>query len=235
MASTLHDIETAARQQLEELKPSFWTSDELIGIINRGIKDLWRATVDLKQEHYLKINTNDVKYPADTDQMVGLPNDVHKVYLVEALNNGDNDANRGLVFTPKDYNHDDFRSARTLSSVDPTNEQIYYAITSQGGPVGQPIIYCAPQVTSEVSIRFCYVPTLGLLASSDIVPIPGESDNALIAWTLAFARAKERENKAPDESQLAVYSTEKQQILQSLGLRQYQEPQYVEAVFASYW
>jgi hypothetical protein len=79
------------------------------------------------------------------------------------------------------------------------------------------------------------VPTLGDLTTNDFVPIPGEADNALVAWTVAFAHAKEREDRAPDANWLSIFSTEKQHLLQSLGLRQYQEPQYVQAQFEDYW
>jgi len=121
------------------------------------------------------------------------------------------------------------------SSVDPSNEVIYYSITSAGGPVNAPVIYCAPQVTSDVAIRFWYIPTLGDLVADDAVPIPGEADNALVTWTVAYARAKEREDRSPDPAWLAVYSAEKTNLLQSLGLRQYQEPSYVDAIFQEFW
>ena len=57
----------------------------------------------------------------------------------------------------------------------------------------------------------------------------------MVAWTVAFARAKEREDLSPDPGWLAIYSTEKQHLLQSLGLRQYHEPSYVNAIFEEYW
>ena len=48
-------------------------------------------------------------------------------------------------------------------------------------------------------------------------------------------RAKEREDRSPDPSWLAIYANEKQMLLQSLGLRQYHEPQKVDDIFAEYW
>ncbi len=56
-----------------------------------------------------------------------------------------------------------------------------------------------------------------------------------MAWTVAFARAKERDDRSPDPNWLAVYATEKSHLLESLGLRQYQEPTYVEAIYNNYW
>jgi hypothetical protein len=86
-----------------------------------------------------------------------------------------------------------------------------------------------------VSLRFVYVPTLATMTAASTVPIPGEADNALIAWTVAYARAKERDDRSPDPGWLTVYATEKQHLLQSLGLRQLQEPEYVKAMFEEYW
>ena len=73
------------------------------------------------------------------------------------------------------------------------------------------------------------------MTSASNNPIPGESDNAVVAWTVAYARAKEREDRSPDPNWLAVYATEKQHLLQSLGLRQLQEPEFADAMFMSYW
>jgi hypothetical protein len=235
LATTISAIEVLARQRLIEPTPIFWTSDEIVQIIIAGIRDLWRDIVDLKQEHYLTIDTTHVTYVSAATQLTGVPADVHKVYLIEALYNGTNQANVGLIFTPQDFNNQNFQMARSRGSIDPTNETIYYAVTDQGAPVSAPIILCAPAVTSPVSVRFCYVPTLGTLTSASTVPIPGEADNALVAWTVAFARGKEREDRSPDSAWLSIYATEKLHLMESLGLRQYQEPQYVPAIYGDYW
>lgn len=235
MATTISTIETLARQRLIETTARFWTSSELTDIIAAGVRDLWRDIVDLKGEHYLTINNTDVTFQASSSTLQGVPADVHKIYLLEALDGGDTGSNTGLTFTPLDYNHKFFQAARAMAAVDPANTTLYYAITSQGAPVGAPIIRVAPQVTTAVSVSFCYVPTLGLLTTNSVVPVPGEADNALVAWCVAFARAKEREDRSPDANWLAVYATEKQHLLQSLGIRQYQEPTYVDAIFEEYW
>ena len=235
MATTISAIEVLARQRLIEPTPVFWTSDEIVQIIIAGIRDLWRDIVDLKQEHYLTIDESNVTFAANDTELTGVPTDVHKVYLIEALYQGSNDPNVGLQFTPLNYNHNIFQMARSHGAVDPTNNTIYYDITGQGSPVDAPTILCAPSVTSTVAVRFCYVPTLGTLTSASTVPIPGEADNALVAWTVAFARGKEREDRSPDSAWLSVYATEKLHLMESLGLRQYQEPQYVSAEFEEYW
>jgi hypothetical protein len=229
------DSSTAPTTNVSGLPSPFWTSDELIGIINAGIRDLWRDIVDLKQEHYLTIDATNVSMAANATSLTGVPADVHKVYLIEPRDLTTNGSNHGLLFMPRDYNHKDFQLARSRDAIDASNDTIYYAIHQQGAPVAAPTVLVAPKVTSAVNLSFCYVPTLGALTSSSTVPIPGEADNALVAWTVAFARAKETEDHAPDVNWLTIFATEKQHLLQSLGLRQYAEPSFVDAMFGDYW
>jgi hypothetical protein len=235
MPTQISSIIAKSRKRLIEDTASFWTDPELRDICIDGIKDLWRDIVDLKQEHYLTTNTTDVSFPVSSTTLQGVPNDVHKVYMIEAADPTSNSTNVGLTFTPLDYNHKDFIRARTIGPIDPANSSIYYAISGQGAPVNAPTITCAPQVNSAVSIAFTYVPTLGPMTENSFVPIPGEADNALVAWTVAYARSKEREDRAPDTNWIGIYATEKQHLLQSLGLREYQEPSVATALFEEYW
>jgi hypothetical protein len=235
MPTKISSIITLTRQRLVEPVASFWSDDELKDICVSGIKDLWRDIVDLKQEHYLTVNDTDVYLDANSSVLSGVPNDVHKLYLIEPADTSSNATNVGVGFRPLDYNHKDFIAARATDAVDASNCIIYYAITGQGAPVNAPTIRCAPQVLSRINVSFSYVPTIGDLAITNYVPIPGEADNALVAWTTAYARAKEREDRAPDSGWLSLYATEKQHLLQSLGLREYQEPVFVDALFADYW
>jgi hypothetical protein len=235
MATQISAIETLARQRLVEATPNFWSSQEIVDIIAAGIRDLWRDIADLKQEHFLTIDDT-VTLAANDDELTSLPTDIHKIYLIEPLDISINGSNRGLVFRPMDYNHTTFQAARSQTAVDPSNTIIYYSIIGQGAPTSSgPSIKIAPQVTAAVDISLSYVPTLGSFTAADEVPIPGEADNALVAWTVAFARAKEREDRSPDANWLAIYATEKEHLLQSLGLRQYQEPSFAEAVFEDLW
>lgn len=237
MATLLSAIETQVRRHLDETTAAFWTSAELVDIMNRGIKDLWRDIVDLKAEHFLTVDTTHVTLVANTETMTGVPADVHKVYLIVPVSNGEGEANEGLNFDPLDYNHRFFQSALTRPDIDPKNDVVYYAITGAGAPTGtsSTTIYVAPQVNSTLALRFVYVPVLSDVAAGGNNPIPGESDNALIAWTIAFARSKEQEERSPDANWLTIYGTEKQHLLQSLGLRQYQENTFSEAVFQEFW
>ncbi len=238
MATQISEIEVQVREKLEELSPRHWTSPELTKIIVNGIKDLWRSIVDLKGEHYLVVNTTDVTLQANSESLQGVPRDVHKIYLIEPadITTDSQSSGRFLVFRPIDYNHQYFIGARSMDAVDATSSQtIFYSITGLGGPAQAPTIYVAPAINASVALRFSYVPTLPPLDSSSVVPIPGEADNALIAWCVAYARAKETEDRAPDAAWLSIYSNEKQNLLQSLGLRQYQEEQVANAFFEYYW
>lgn len=233
MPTKLSTIESKARERLIESTPRFWSSSELIGIINDGIKDLWRDVVELKQEHFIKEAT--LTLYASTGQITSVPLDVHKVYHIGPLDVSSTSATRGLRFEPRDYNSADFQGARRSGTIDPAGELVYYTILNQGGPVEAPIIKIAPQVNSDVELNFVYVPTLHEMTADNIVPIPGEADNALIAWTVAYARAKESEDRSPDANWLSIYATEKQHILVGLGTRQHQEPEFAEAMFSGYW
>lgn len=235
MSSTITELIPTVRNHLSEVTARFWTDDELSTLFILGIKDLWRDIVDLKGEHYLKYNTTDVSYQASATVLSGVPVDVHKIYLIEARDLSVNGSNHGLVFRPLEFNDSTFQSNRGKDAIDPTDSVIYYSITSQGSPVNAPIIRCAPKVSTTVLLSFGYIPTIdALISAGDPIPIPGDADNALIAWCMAFARAKESENRAPDINWLTIYSTEKSHLLQSLGLRQFQEPEYVSAVFEEY-
>lgn len=235
MATIISDLVPLIRQRLIEPSAVFWTDDELIQIAILGIRDLWRSTCDLKQEHFLKIDNEHVVMPANSFVLTGVPDDVHKVYIIEPRDITETSTNHGVVFEPRDYNNKFFQQARAMPGIDPTTATIYYSIHQQGAPVNSPEIRVAPKINSDMNISFAYVPVLGVLAGTDRVPIPGEADNAIIAWTVAFARAKEREDRSPDPAWLTIYATEKQSILQGLGVRQYQEPSYVEAQFEEYW
>lgn len=234
MATLVSAIETKVRLRLNEPTARFWSSDEIVGIINAGIYDLWRDTVQLKQEHYLTIDET-VTLEANTDSLSNLPTDVHKVYLITPLDISWNSSNKGLRFEPADYNSTKFQGALQRDAIDPANDLIYYAPVGAGGPVGAPTIYVAPEVSSAVDLKFCYIPTLGTYTSASTVPIPGEADNALIAWTVAYARAKEREDLSPDPSWLSLYYKEKEHLLNSLGTRQVQDPTVTDALFEAEW
>lgn len=235
MENQIKHVQTLVRRQLNELTPKFWTEEELHDIILQGIRDLWKDIVNLKQEHFLKLDDHNVVLKSGEHKLSGVPKDVHKIYLIEPRDPSLNGGNNGVVFEFKDRNHNTFKAAQALDSVDPSMVTIYFCPTGAGGPDGETVIYCAPSVTSDLNILFGYIPTLVDLQPTDPIPIPGESSNALVAWTLAYARAKERDDRGPDPTWLQVYMTEKTHILEALGVRQYQDPQYADALFEEYW
>jgi hypothetical protein len=234
MATLLSALETQVRRHLMETTAGFWTSSELIDIMNQGIKDLWGAAIDLHQEHWFTNDATNVSMAADTATLSGVPTDVFRVLLIEPRVVTSGTTGRDIHFVAKDYNSRQAIIARSMSAIDANvlgGGIIYYSTTQAGAPVGAPTIYVAPQVTAALSLRLVYIPIQAAVASSGNNPIPGESDNALIAWTVAYARSKERDDRSPDPNWLAVYGTEKQNILTRLTPRDESEPEIVEGMF----
>jgi hypothetical protein len=102
--------------------------------------------------------------------------------------------------------------------------------------VATPTVRVVPQISGTLLLRFIYVaaPGSAALTLNSANPIPGESDNAMMAWIIAQARAKEREDRSPDPNWLAIYGTEKQSLLVRMAPRQQQEPEVVEDLFGGY-
>jgi len=189
----------------------------------------------LNQEHFLTVDTSSVTLAANTASLTGVPTDVFRVHLIEPADT-QTDPGQRILFVPRDYNSSEFINARSRTALDPNGGvTIYYTLTQAGAPVAAPTVLVAPQISSALSVRFVYVPILAAVAAAGNNPIPGEADNALIAWTVAYARAKEREDRSPDPNWLAVYATEKRNLLVRLTPRQTQEPDVVEGVFSAWW
>jgi hypothetical protein len=229
----LSELVAQARVTLKELVASFWTDQELVDIANQGFKDFWGAIIDLNQEHYLKINVSDVSVGANSEQLVGVPTDTFRVHLIEPLNTVSGSAGSPYtLFRPRDYNSNDFINARMMPAMSPTAGMcIFYALTNEGPPINAPTVLTGPQSSAAFPVRFVYVPTIPKVPLNGTNPIPGESDNAIKAWIIAYARAKEREDRSPDPNWLAIYATEKQNILVRMAPRQTQEPEVVEGLF----
>jgi hypothetical protein len=236
MATLVSALETQVREHLNEDTASFWTSAELVSIFNNGIKDLWGMIVDLNQEHFLTIDTTLVSLAADGVTLTGVPADVFRVHLIEPVSTVAGATGANVLFEPADYNDYRFRNARMLTAQDPSGGlKIYYTLSQAGAPVAAPTVHVAPKVSTALSpLRFVYVPTLALVTTASNNPIPGESDNALIAYCVAFAKAKEREDNSPDPSWLNIYKTEKTNLSVRLTPRQTQEPDVVEDIFGAF-
>lgn len=236
MATLLSSIRSQARLHLKETTARFWSEAELLDIILKGCNDLWGAIIDLNQEHYLTIDTTNVSMAANSETLTGVPSDCFRVHLIEPRDTTGTGSTRQVEFVPRDYNSKEFERARSQSAIDANTAQvIYYSLIGAGSPVGAPTVQVGPQITTAMNLRFVYVPGLGTLTAASNNPIPGESDQALIAWTVAFARAKEREDRSPDPNWIRVYATEKQALLTRMTPRQTQEPEVVGALFEDLW
>ena len=234
MATLLSSIRDQARIKLKETTASFWTDAELLDDIKLGINDLWGALIDLNQEHYVTVDATNVTIAVDGTSLTGVPTDTFRVLLIEPRDITSAGSHRNVIFEPKDYNSADFISARALGSQDPTTVgKIYYQVTEAGSPVAAPTVLIAPSPSTAMNLRFVYVegPGTAAMTASSTNPIPGESDNALIAWTIAYARSKERDDRSPDPNWLTIYATEKANLLTRMTPRQTQEPEVVEGMF----
>jgi hypothetical protein len=216
------------RTRLQEKKAKFWSDVELKQYFVLGCRDLHGAILDLHQDHYFVVNEKVVLKANDT-KLSNVPENCFRVQAIEPRDISADGTGRQIIFTPKKWKHPDFVAARSISASDPGSIRIiYYQLVGAGSPVDKPTILTAPKIDADLNVRIAYNP---LVEVDDINPIPGESDNALINWTCAWARAKEREDRLPDPGLLSVYSTEKQLILTRLTPRQEQEEEVVEDFF----
>lgn len=233
MATLLSTILANARIKLQETSARFWTDAEIVSDINGGIADLWRAINAQYQDYYFTTDAASCSIAASATSMSGVPSDVAIVRGVEPASPS---AYPDLNFEFRPYTDPKVASARAMTAQDPTQiGVIYLSLTGLGAPAGTPTIYVAPRLTSAVTVRLTYIPTLPAKTVSDNNPIPGQSDKALEFWAIAYARAKIREDQSPDPEWLALYATEKANILTALAPRQEQDDQRVEGLFEALW
>lgn len=240
-ATKISTILTAVRNQLIEPVARFWSDDELKEIMRNGAIDLWGAILDLHQDHYFKIDAANPVLRANAFEVSNVPEDCFRILLIEPRDTTTTGTGFQIIFTPKKYKDSEFAVARTLSAQDPSalfGREIFYDITGVGSPLEPPHIQTAPLLSADLPLRLVYNPSLEW--EGDVNPVPGHSDNALKAWTIAFAMAKEGQQgqRVPDPGWLGVYATEKQTILTRLTPREEQEPEVVEDMFqgfGNYW
>jgi hypothetical protein len=235
-ATPISDIMRQVRAQLTEPKARFWADDELKDIFKLGVMDLWGAILDLHQDHYFSIVEDGSVFQRSGDTFLsGIPEDCFRVMQIEPLNTVTDNSATAVQYAPRKYNHPDFIAARTVGSFEPNQAGvIYYDVTGPGAPIAAPRVMVAPTINANLALRFVYYPYLTV---TDYNPVPGGSDNALKAWTIAYAMAKEGQagNRVPDAGWLAVYATEKQTILTRMTPRQDQEPDVVDGLFQDRW
>ena len=237
MATAFSSLETVVRRYLKETSAGFWSQAELLQHFVDGAKNMWGAIIDLYEEHYLTVDTTNVSLAASTATITGVPADCFRVHLIEPRDTTSSGTAPHTLFIPKDFNHPDFINARAMTAQDPgAGLKVYYHVTGAGAPVAAPTIHVAPQLSTALNLRFVYVPTFAStdLEIGDNNPIPGESDQALVAYCLAWALAKEQEDKMPHPGWLQVYKTEKDGLLTRLTPRQSQEERIVDDIWGPY-
>lgn len=216
-----------ARVHLVEATAFYWADAELVTHLNLGIKDLWRAISDNFQDYFFEVSEA-VVMAANASTLSSVPTNVAKVLLIEPVSQ---ESYPSMKFFPRSYNSNDAQVARAAAASDPGQlGPVYYSITGAGAPVGAPTIHVAPKSSAAVSLRMAFTPTTPTIVAADNNPVPGESDDALIAWVVAHALAREREDRKPDPDWIAKYSTEKTNILTFLTPRQNDEPDVAEGV-----
>lgn len=219
---------TRIRLKLLEVSASFWSDAELLEHINAAASDLWRAICDNFQDYFFEVD--DVTMAADATTLTSVPTNVAKI---EGIEPADMERYPSIKFVPKKYTSAEFQAARARSAQDPSQAGVvYYAPTGAGAPVGAPTIYVAPKLSASLALKLIHTPTTPKLTNAvgQENPIPGESDDAIAAYAIAHALAKERDDKSPHPDWLAKYATEKTNILTFLTPRQNDEPDVAEGV-----
>lgn len=241
MRSTLTDLIQQARDIM--LAPEtatatikadrYWTNAELLAHAVACCKSVWRKVIDLHEEHFMEIDdSGGVTMPANGTKLAGVPSDTFRVILIEPLDITSSGESRGLKFKPRKFKSPEFTAARGAEALDPSSDgTIYYALSHQGAPVRAPIIYVAPTLTSTLQLRFARVPVLQDLSAKSPNPIPGESDLCIVAWIVAYAKAKEREDQSPDPNWLAIHTNERDSLLVTSSERQEQAAIVLKGVF----
>jgi hypothetical protein len=211
---------------------SNWTDAEILVHLIDGAKDMWAAILDVYGDHFFTIDITNVSLAANATSLTGVPADTFRVHTIEPRDTTSGVDGSRVTFVPRKYNHPDFEAARAITALSPSAAGIiFYDVSGAGTPVGTPTVLTAPKLSSALTLRFVYNPTLAALTSASTNPIPGESDKALVSYAVAFARAKERDDRSPDPNWIAVYSTEKQSILARITPRQDQETEFAFGLF----
>jgi hypothetical protein len=237
MATQISSLITRARDLLNEPTASFWSDAELLRYLNGGIADLYRRIKDNLQDDFFIEDSTNVSLAAGATQLTGVPANVAHVRGIRPRVLA---AYPNVHFFPRKWGDADFQQAETQSALDPAlGGTFFYAITGTGGPVGAPVIRVAPTVSSALDLTFAYTPSLTEITNAATVnPIPGESDMALVYWTVAHALARTPTDtvpQAPHPGWMQQYEAQAAKIGVATTPRQDDEPDYVEALFELYW
>ena len=83
----------------------FFAEDEMLDHAIAGCRDLWRAIVDLHQEHFMTVDETNVSLVASTSTMTGVPKDLFRVLLIQSRDTTSTSSSRTLRFTPSTVPH----------------------------------------------------------------------------------------------------------------------------------
>lgn len=236
MSTQLQTIITMSRDRLNEpaARARFWSDAELLRYMNRGIRRLWRRLKATNNNFFHQISVS-VTQDVNATQLTGVPTNCTQVHGLEPVDLATFNA---LRYEKRDYNHRYFQAARAAdNSVDPLNgSTIYYDITQQGAPVAAPVILVSPKLSTQVTLRLTFTPTIGAeLIATDPNPIPGESDDALMHYTVAYAKGRQQSSQLPDAQELAMFKELADEICGSETPRDDSEPEVTESMFEDWW
>lgn len=238
MSTALSSLVTRVRDLINEPTASFWTDAELLRYMNGGINDLFRRIKDNIQDDFFTLDETNVAAAANTAALTGVPSNVAEIrgLLPRSLTSYPN-----LRFWPRKWTDYDFQAARASQAIDPVSGgDVFYAIYGTGGPVGAPNIVIAPTLSAAVLLALAYVPSrTEITDSSTVNPIPGESDMALVYYTVAHALGRtphgDRTTQVPDKAYMELFEKEAAKIVVASTPRQTDEPDVAEATFELYW
>ena len=233
MPTTLQTILTDSRAAINAQTDPFWSDPEILRYINRGIADVRRSINQTHQDYHFELDAT-VEHQPGVDTLVNVPVNCGVIYGLEVLD----PTTHALVYVRRPWGSTEFHAARRpTAQVDPlTGGIVYYTPTGVGAPAAAPVIRVAPVVSAVVPLRLSYQPvpdiTLGL---NDIVPLPGNADEALIQWTTAFMVGRQRPDQQPDQTRMGLYNVEVQKILVASAPRDESDTETVEPLFEEYW
>lgn len=238
-ATPISTLISQVRTILNEPVAAYWADTELLAYMQNGAKDLWRKILGIYQEHFVTVDETNVTLNGNAPSLTGVPADLYRVVAIEPRVLGQFNPNQGLIFKNRKYNSPDFIQARAADPVTPQSTVIFYDVMNAGAPVGPPTILVAPLITAPVLLRLTYNQTLPALSLTGTNPVPGETDQALIAWTVAWAKSKEGTDpstRVPDANWLGIYGTEKANVIAEMSVpRSEQDQEVVEAMFQDMW
>lgn len=238
MATTLASLITTVRDLLNESVASFWSDAELLRYMNGGINDLYRRIKDNLQDDFFTEDVTNVSLAANATSLTGVPSNVA---IVQAIKPRSLTSYPNVRFWPRKYGDYDFLAAQASQAIDPlSGGDLYYAIVGTGGPVGAPTIKVAPSVTASLLLALVYTPSMTAITDAATAnPIPGESDMALVYWTVAHALARtphgDQQSAVPHPGYLKMYEDQLAKIGVATTPRQQDEPDVAEAFFEMYW